>query len=183
MAIGTTVYVLSSSAYFECSLVAAFSAALPASIVVSATYKAATVSTTAASYIKDRPSFQGTGVWPSGLIIIIIIIPNIIISNIIINIIIINIVIILLLLSILFYYYCQYYYNIIYNNYNYYYYWNYYHYHYHHHQHYHHHHYYYSNDTDNIRSSAIIRTLLVKRGRELATCPHKTKMLRKQSDL
>src|SRR6218665_314290 len=31
-AIGTTVYVLSSSAYFECFLVAAFSAALPASI-------------------------------------------------------------------------------------------------------------------------------------------------------
>src|SRR6218665_3342368 len=86
----------------------------------------------------------------------------------------------LLLILLLFYYYCQYYYNIIYNNYNYYYYWNYYHYHYHHHQHYHHHHYYYSNDTDNIRSSAIIRTLLVKRGRELATCPHKTKMLRKQ---
>src|SRR6218665_1388307 len=66
-AIGTTVYVLSSSAYFECLLVAAFSAALPASIAVSATYEAATVSTTVASHIKDRPSFQGTRVWPSDL--------------------------------------------------------------------------------------------------------------------
>src|SRR6218665_1339318 len=66
-AIGTTVYVLSSSAYFECFLVAAFSAALPASIAVSATYEAATVLTTVASHIKDRPSFQGTRVWPFGL--------------------------------------------------------------------------------------------------------------------
>src|SRR6218665_1581705 len=66
-AIGTTVYVLSSYAYFECFLVAAFSAALPASIAVTATYEAATVSTTVASHIKDRPSFQGTRVWPSGL--------------------------------------------------------------------------------------------------------------------
>src|SRR6218665_3925472 len=35
--IGTTVYVLESSAYFECFLVAAFFVALPASIAVSAT--------------------------------------------------------------------------------------------------------------------------------------------------
>src|SRR6218665_2304569 len=67
-AIGTTVYVLSSSAYFECFLFAAFSAGLPASIAVSATYEAATVSTTVASHIKDRPSFHGTRVWPSGLL-------------------------------------------------------------------------------------------------------------------
>src|SRR6218665_231228 len=65
--IGTTVYFLSSSAYFECFLVAAFSVALPASIAVSATYEAATVSTTVVSHTKDRPSFQGTRVWPSGL--------------------------------------------------------------------------------------------------------------------
>src|SRR6218665_3157305 len=40
-----SVYVLTSSQYFECFLVAAFSASLPASIAVSATYEAATVST------------------------------------------------------------------------------------------------------------------------------------------
>src|SRR6218665_408834 len=66
-ATGTTVYVLSSTAYFECFLVAAFFSALPASIAVSATYEAATVSTTLASHIKDRPSVQGTRVWPPGL--------------------------------------------------------------------------------------------------------------------
>jgi len=63
----TKMYLLSSSAYFECFLVAAYSDAPPASTAVSATYEAATMWTIVASHIKEYPSLQWTRVWPSGV--------------------------------------------------------------------------------------------------------------------
>src|SRR5688572_28261978 len=58
-ATGTKVYLLCRSAYLACFLVAANSAALPASVAVSGMYEAATVSTTVASQIKGRPLPHG----------------------------------------------------------------------------------------------------------------------------
>src|SRR5688572_19229414 len=67
-ATGTKAYLLCRSAYLVCILVAANSAALPASVAVSGMYDAATVSTTVASPIKVRPLPHVIRVWPSGLL-------------------------------------------------------------------------------------------------------------------
>src|ERR1043165_9533809 len=68
MAIGTKVYLFSSSEYLTSFLAAAISAAPPAAAAVSEIHEAATVSTTVASHSKVRPPLHGIRVYPSGLL-------------------------------------------------------------------------------------------------------------------
>src|ERR1043165_5810285 len=68
MAIGTKVYLFSSSEYLTCFLAAAISAAPPDAAAVSEMYEAATLSTTVASHRKVRHPIHGIRVCPSGIL-------------------------------------------------------------------------------------------------------------------